>query len=585
VLTLIIVAGFAQMVSVASIFPFLSLAGNPSAIQEWSLESYGLGFVKDWSETNILLAAGLASLLAITVSNPLTILAQVVRVRYAAGFNAFLRTQYLATMAEQPYSYFLSQNTGNLLARINEANIFGGRIFQPVLESISKLITIVFLIGLIVFVSPLGFLGALILAAAYAGIFTVFRKFRGKLSQNLRDAERGATLHAQQLLGGIKSIMVADRVDRYVDAFGKEVRKRARYEPFVRILAETPRYVVEVLVFGAMIGFMLFSIASGRFSLVTILPVISILAFATYRLLPAVQQVFAALSTMQATIYTLEGIEELDMAAGMRRRRRRRKSNPDRSQLTIHRELELDGLTFRYPGQQRLALDSISLKIPRHGSLGIMGQTGSGKSTLVDAILGLHKLESGEIRVDGRPLTEADFSKWRRSIGYVPQSIFLLDDTIAANIAIGLHPDEIDKDRLRTVAEAAQILNFIERELPRGFETRVGERGVRLSGGQMQRVGIARALYHDPQLLIFDEATSALDSATEAGVVESINSLMGEKTTIMIAHRRSTLNNCEYIIEIQNGKIVWESTAVNYQASEFSRTIRDPGFKCAKRAD
>jgi len=556
VMVLVIAAGFAQMVSVASIFPFLSLAGDPSAIQDWSLESYGLGFVKSWSETNLLIAAGLASLLAITVSNLLTILAQVVRVRYAAQFNAFLRTQYLATMAKQPYSYFLSHNSGNLLARINEAMLFGNRIFQPVLESISKMVTIVFLIGLIILVSPLGFIGALILAATYALIFTVFRKFRTILSQNLRDAERGATLHAQQLLGGIKSIIVADRVDRYVDAFGQDVRKRARYEPFVRILAETPRYVVEVLVFGAMIGFMLFSIASGRFSLVTILPVISILAFATYRLLPAVQKVFAALSTMQATIYTLEGIEDLEMAAAMRGRRRRRNSHSDRDQLTIQRELELNGLTFRYPGQKRPALDAISLKIPRHGSVGIMGQTGSGKSTLVDAILGLHQLESGEIRVDGQKLTEADLPRWRRSVGYVPQSIFLLDDTVAANIAIGLHPDEIDKDRLRNVAEAAQILDFIERELPRGFETRVGERGVRLSGGQMQRVGIARALYHDPQLLIFDEATSALDSATEAGVVESINRLMGEKTTLMIAHRLSTLQNCDQVIEITNGQAV-----------------------------
>jgi len=395
------------MVSVASIFPFLSLAGDPTAINEWPLQVVGLGFVKTWSETNILLAAGLASLLAIILSNLVTILAQINRVRYAAQFNAFLRTEYLNAMVDQPYSYFLSHNSGNLIARINEAMLFGTRIFLPLLESISKLITIVFLIGLIIYVSPVGFLGALILAGSYAVIFNVFRKFRQKLSHDLRDAERGAIAHAQQLLGGIKSIIVADRIDRYVAAFDKDVRKRAHYEPYVRILAETPRYVVEALVFGALIGFLLFSIATGQFTLVSILPVVSVLAMATYRLLPAVQLVFSAMSNMQATMYTLEGIEELDLAAAMKKRRRG-KHQLDRSQIGISRGVELDGLCFRYPGQPRMALDNISLKVPCRHSVGIMGQTGSGKSTLVDAILGLHQLESGEIRIDGQPLAAVD---------------------------------------------------------------------------------------------------------------------------------------------------------------------------------
>jgi len=205
---------------------------------------------------------------------------------------------------------------------------------------------------------------------------------------------------------------------------------------------------------------------------------------------------------------------------------------------------------FRYPGASRPALDGLSLTIPKNSSVGVIGPTGSGKSTLVDLLLGLYHPTAGEILIDGRPLTPELVPSWQASIGYVPQDIFLIDDTIARNIAFGLPDNEIDPARLREACAIAQLLDFVEAELPDGFDTNVGERGVRLSGGQRQRIGLARALYHRPSLLILDEATSALDMATEAKLLDALRSLAGKLTMVVAAHRLSAVANCDQLIDL-----------------------------------
>jgi ABC-type bacteriocin/lantibiotic exporter with double-glycine peptidase domain len=226
------------------------------------------------------------------------------------------------------------------------------------------------------------------------------------------------------------------------------------------------------------------------------------------------------------------------------------------SPLTFQRELRLENITFQYPAASAPVLKDFSIVIAKNESVGIAGPSGSGKSTLVDLILGLHTPQTGVIRLDGEPLVESNMASWRRMIGYVPQNIYLLDDTVEANIAFGVEAKDINAAALREAALGAQILDFIEKELPHGFQTTVGERGVRLSGGQRQRIGLARALYHHPQVLILDEATSALDHQTELAVMETIHRLQGTLTIITIAHRLSTLERCDRIISLENGKIM-----------------------------
>jgi len=285
------------------------------------------------------------------------------------------------------------------------------------------------------------------------------------------------------------------------------------------------------------------------------------MAFAGYRLLPALQLLYIQLVTVAANQYTLKQLEEEMLNIEEETVPTKPAMTPSVPALSFQGELRLENIAFQYPAANTPVLDGFSLTIAKNESVGIAGPSGSGKSTLVDLILGLHIPQSGQICVDSEPLTGKNMAAWRQMIGYVPQDIYLLDETIAANIAFGV--DQADPAALREAALGAQILDFIENELPQGFQTTVGERGVRLSGGQRQRIGLARALYHRPQVLILDEATSALDHQTELAVMETIHRLQGTLTIITIAHRLSTLERCDRIIRMESGGIVAKTESAN----------------------
>jgi len=286
-----------------------------------------------------------------------------------------------------------------------------------------------------------------------------------------------------------------------------------------------------------------------------ILPNLTVMALAGYRMLPSIQLLYGQLSQINAMRYTVGEIEaELAEIEPGSKRPKPLEQIGEPAPLSFKKAIRLENITFNYPGSNRAVLENFSLEIPKNSSVGIIGVTGSGKSTLVDIILGLHRPQSGVIRVDDRILTPSEFTSWRSMIGYVPQDIYLLDASVTANIAFGIPPDQVDQAALREATEAAQILDFIESELPAKWNTLVGERGVRLSGGQRQRIGLARALCHRPQLLVLDEATSALDTKTEMEVIEAINALHGQLTLIIIAHRLSTVERCDSVARLENGR-------------------------------
>ncbi len=278
------------------------------------------------------------------------------------------------------------------------------------------------------------------------------------------------------------------------------------------------------------------------------------MALAGYRILPAIQALYSQVTSITTMRYTVAEVEaeleqfNLDL--------NRRQSTPNQTNfhaIPFRQDIRLENIRFSYPNARRPVLDNFNLVIPKMSSTGIVGTTGSGKSTLVDIILGLHTPDGGKIRVDGKALVNSDFPAWCSLIGYVPQDIYLLDASVAENVAFGVPPAEIDRESLQAAASAAQILEFIESELPNGWDTTVGERGVRLSGGQRQRIGLARALYHKPEILILDEATSALDVETEAEVMKAIQSLKGKITMIIVAHRLSTIESCDQVCRLRNG--------------------------------
>jgi len=317
-------------------------------------------------------------------------------------------------------------------------------------------------------------------------------------------------------------------------------------QSMIPIYSNGPRYMIEPIAFGGLVGIVIVLALQGKpFS--DILPNLSVMALAAYRLLPTLQLLYSQLVTVAANNYTLSQLE----AEILQLEKDTEVISPEQgsiSTMTFDREIRLDNITFYYPNPESPIISDFSLRIAKNESVGIMGPSGSGKSTLVDLILGLHSAQKGRILIDDQPLSSENMISWRRLIGYVPQDIYLLDETLEANIAFGISAEEVDQSALRAAAEGAQILEFIEKELPQGFQTTVGERGVRLSGGQRQRIGLARALYHKPQILILDEATSALDHKTEAAVMETIHRLQGKLTIITIAHRLSTLERCDSVI-------------------------------------
>jgi ABC-type multidrug transport system fused ATPase/permease subunit len=293
--------------------------------------------------------------------------------------------------------------------------------------------------------------------------------------------------------------------------------------------------------------------------LAAVLPTIGVFAFGTMRLMPAMQQVYGAFTNLRTGQRVLDDLHA-EYTTALAELNARPRSAPGGARLPLREILELDDLSFAYPKAERPALRGVTLRIPAHSTVGIVGGTGAGKTTLIDLILGLLIPDSGEIRVDGRRLDRDTLRLWQQSLGYVPQSIYLVDDSVRANIAFGVPPGQIDDAAVERAARLAALHDFVTNELPEGYATVVGERGVRLSGGQRQRIGIARALYHEPDLLVFDEATSALDNITERVVMEAVNSMQGARTIILIAHRLSTVRNCDVIHLMEHGSVAASGT-------------------------
>lgn len=549
VLAFILANGFMQVIGVASVFPFFALAADPERIQRSQFGSILLAWLPPMDHSTLLLIAGIAAVVLLFAANAFSLAGDVIRTRYGHGLGHFLRTRMLAGFASRPYAYFLQRNSGALLQKLlGDVGQFIGSVFLPLLEVISRLFSLGLLLLTIFLVHPGIALGAgLVLGGFYALVFLRLRHRARRLGEGLQAANAGTFITAQHFFGGIKPILVHGTADHFIRAFAHHSAAQARLVSWLPLFSNSPRYFIEPIAFGGLVIVILLYLLQGR-PFDDILPNLTVIAFAAYRMLPSFQMLYGQITQIQAMRYVIGEIRsEMNLILAAPSSPPPPATTPS---LTFHHSLELRAITYQYPQAPVPILRNFSLTIPKNSAIGIVGPSGSGKSTLVDLLLGLHSPQSGQILVDGQPLTPDLLPAWRRLIGYVPQDIYLLDGTITDNIAFGLPPDQVDPAALREAAEAAQIAAYIENELPERWNTRVGERGVRLSGGQRQRLGLARALYHRPQILILDEATSALDTATEAEVIKAIHRLHGKITLIAIAHRLSTLEGCDHIIQL-----------------------------------
>lgn len=553
VLGLIFSNGLLQLVGVTSVFPFFALAADPERLRKSHLGAWLLHFLPPLSTNQLLVGAGGFAIAMLVLASVGSMASEVLRIRYAYGLCHWLRGRLFESYASQPYAFFLRRNSAELNQRLLDVYLFIQSVLLPVGEILTRLVLVMLLVGAVFFVQPWVALGAAaIFGGFYLLVFLWLRPRTRAIGEGLNRHNVGFWKHANQFLNGIKTVLVHGKSRHFMDRALEHSAQIGYFQSRVPIYSNGPRYLIEPVAFGGLMAIVVVLALRGR-SFADILPNLTVMAFAGYRLLPALQLLYSQLVTVAANNYTLNHLEAeiLDIEGKMLSPVPAGTAIPP---LPFQREIKLEQLGFQYPGTTAPTLKDFSLTIARNESVGIAGPSGSGKSTLVDLILGLHTPQTGMIRVDGEPLTEHNLAAWRRIIGYVPQEIYLLDDTIAANIAFGVDVESVDPVALREAAQGAQILEFIERELPQGFQTTVGERGVRLSGGQRQRIGLARALYHRPQVLILDEATSALDHQTELAVMETIHRLQGTLTIITIAHRLSTLERCDRIIRLENGK-------------------------------
>lgn len=474
--------------------------------------------------------------------------------RFSFELQARLSQRLFTIYLRQPYTFHLSRNSAQLIRNIgSEVNQFTHGALTAGMLLLTESLVLIGLCSLLLILEPLGALiTASLLGIASWGFQRITRKHTARWA-NARQYHEGSRIQSlQQGLGGAKDVKLLGRETDFLEQYRMHNDQNARVGQLHSTLLQLPRLWLELFAISGLALLTISMLAQSR-ALETLLPTLGLFAAAAFRLIPSVNRILSAIHSFR---YNLPVIATLHSELNL--------TEPDavgiRTVVTpFSTALELSQITYTYPNATAPALKNISLTIHRGESVGFIGGSGAGKSTLVDILLGLLPLDTGEIRVDSKNI-RINLRNWQDQIGYVPQSIYLTDDTLRRNVAFGLANEQIDDTAVRHAIQAAQLDEFVA-SLPDELETFVGERGIRLSGGQRQRVGIARALYHNPAVLVLDEATSALDAATETGVMQAVISLHGIKTIIIVAHRLSTVEHCDRLYRLEEGRLVAEGAA------------------------
>ena len=548
-----------DFLSISLILPFVNVLINAGSMQDSWWYTLITGLLHTSSTTSVLLFLTLLMIAVYIVKNLFILLVMTVRIRFIGTSKIKMGTRMMHCYMHKPYTFHLQRNTSEIIRNIN-GDVNGA---FTVISSIFSLISDVLIVAALTvylfavdYVMTLGIMAALAVCSCVYFLF-VRRKVR-TTGQESRKVSARMYKAIQQAMGGIKEVKVMGREkffsDVYAEAGTESVRLNCRYN----VINAIPARLIETLCMCTILGIIAVKIACGD-DLTAVVPSLSAFAIAAIRLLPRANSINSCINTITYNMPSLEALyddliesdrEELERQKTIEEKKRRHKAVKPGNE----RHIFARNLTYTYPNKQEPVLKDISLTIRDGETVGIIGATGAGKTTLVDLLLGLLKPDSGSVCYGAMDIYE-DYAQWQKHIGYIPQNIYLVDDTIRNNVALGVEEEKIDEDAVWQALENAQLADFI-RSLENGLDTVIGERGVRISGGQRQRIGIARALYYDPEILFFDEATSSLDNETEAAVMESINTLGSRKTMIIVAHRLTTLRDCDHIYKVEDGNVV-----------------------------
>jgi ABC-type multidrug transport system fused ATPase/permease subunit len=469
---------------------------------------------------------------------------------FAFGVGHSLSLALFKGYLHQPYIFHLQRNSAQLVNNATqEINVLVQNGLLSGLNLLAESLVLVGILGVMLFVEPVGTLAVMFLLGAAIWIYhrqTYARILNWGSDRQSHEGFRIQSLH--QGLGGVKDVKLLGREQEFVEQYAYNSVKTCRAQRFQSLIGNLPRLWLEWIAVLALAVLVISMLAQGK-PATQLVPTLGLFAAAAFRLMPSMNRMII---NAQSIRFALPVIHHLSAEMSLFRNSPKLAANLER--LSFDREICIRDLSYAYPKAHRHALTKVGLKIPRGSSVGFVGSSGAGKSTLVDIILGLLTPVSGQVLVDGQDI-QSNLRSWQNLIGYVPQNIYLTDDTLRRNVAFGLAENQIDNAAVRKAIKAAQLEDFVA-DLPQGLETVVGERGIRLSGGQRQRIGIARALYHDPEVLVLDEATSSLDTATEQDVMQAVRALHGEKTVLIVAHRLSTVAHCDRLYRLEQGQLV-----------------------------
>jgi ABC-type multidrug transport system fused ATPase/permease subunit len=576
-LCLFLVNGILEAIGVASIIPFMAVVGDPQLIQSNAYLSRIHQMVGAPDRHSFLIMLGLGLAVAFITSLTLNALAHTLLHRFSSMCDYRLSTRLLSSYLSKPYAWFLNNHSADLgrtvLIEISQLVL---RSVLPTLRVLSSLMVVVFLLVLVFLSDPvIAIFGVFGIAGLYILIYLSLRGYLARISSESWQSNAERYRIAQEGLSAIKDIKMCGLESVCLERYSDPAKRYTECYANQAILGMLPKFLMEAIVFGGMLIVLVLLLIIRQQGLGHVLPLITVFLFAAYRLLPALQSIYFDFASMRFGIKILERLaDELTLAAKSDQFRKLGESRPKNERLILREALELVDVNFSYPQAGEKALHAVNLRIGVNSTVGLVGRTGAGKTTLVDVILGLLVPDSGQLLVDSERVFSENRRRWQDTLGYVPQQIFLADDTVAANIAFGELPDSIDMEAVEKAAKIAEIHDFVTNHLSNGYQTKVGERGVRLSGGQRQRIGIARALYRDPSVLILDEATNALDTVTEKVVMSAVKRLGHKKTIIIIAHRLSTVRDCDLIFVMERGSVIAKGVYEELvQRSELFRTM------------
>ena len=550
---MVLFMAFFEMIGVVSILPFIAVLTNPEVIETNGILIYIFSlsnFFGVETNTQFLYFLGILVMIMLLISLSLKAFTIYFQLRFTSMCQYRIAKNLIKNYLNQPYSWILNRHSADIGKTIlSEVGVVVSKGLKPMINLITQA-TIA--LALIIMLAIVNLKLAIIIGCSFSFFYFVIyksvRSFLNKIGHERLKANEFRFKTVIEAFGAFKALKIGNLELSFVRKFSKYAKAFAKYQASAQILGQLPRYALEAIAFGGILLVILFYMKqSGSFN--EIIPIIALYAFAGYRLMPALQHIYSNITYIRTVG------PSLDKMYNDFKNLKTIKYNETQNSLPLKKSISLNNIYYNYPNSPKTTLEDINLNISANTTVGIVGSTGSGKTTTVDIILGLLKPQKGTLKVDDLVVDQSNYRDWQKSIGYVPQDIYLSDETLAANIAFGVNSENISQQSVENASKIANLHDFVNNELPLKYQTVIGERGIRLSGGQRQRIGIARALYNNPKVLILDEATSSLDDITEKTIMEEVNKLSKDITIIMIAHRLSTVKKCDKIYILENGKL------------------------------